>query len=117
MIEVLPPLEKYKYDTWRILPAKYYIDNSVRSWSCIQNVNKHFWHHCRGGSQYLLSVYRLHRIILLSIISLTDLSTTLVDVSFIAPQAHEIVNVTIHREYSLGIVFIFSQGRKDLYHV
>jgi hypothetical protein len=39
MIEVLPPLEKYKYDTWRILSVKFYIDNSVRLWSCIQNVN------------------------------------------------------------------------------
>jgi hypothetical protein len=29
MIEILPPLEKYKYDTWRILPVKCYIDNSV----------------------------------------------------------------------------------------
>jgi hypothetical protein len=29
MIDVLPPLEKYKYDTWRILPVKCYIDNSV----------------------------------------------------------------------------------------
>jgi hypothetical protein len=40
MIEVLPPLEKYKYDTWTILPVKCYIDNSVRLWSCIRNVNK-----------------------------------------------------------------------------
>jgi hypothetical protein len=40
-----------------------------------------------------------------------------VDVSYAAPQAHEIVNVALHREYSPGIVFIFSQGRKDLYHV
>jgi hypothetical protein len=39
MIEILPPLEKYKYDTWRILPVKCYIDNSVRLWSCIRNVN------------------------------------------------------------------------------
>jgi hypothetical protein len=30
MIEILPPLEKYKYDIWRILPVKCYIDNSVR---------------------------------------------------------------------------------------
>jgi hypothetical protein len=29
MIEVLPPLEKYKYDTWRIFLVKCYIDNSV----------------------------------------------------------------------------------------
>jgi hypothetical protein len=32
-----------------------------------------------------------------------------VDVSFAAPQAHGIVNVAFHREYSPGIVFIFSQ--------
>jgi hypothetical protein len=77
MIDILPPLGKYKYDTWRILPVKCYIDNFVRLWSCIRNINKHFWHRCRGGSQYLLSVYRLHEIILTSIISLTDLSATL----------------------------------------
>jgi hypothetical protein len=29
MIEILPPLEKYKYDAWRILPVRCYIDNSV----------------------------------------------------------------------------------------
>jgi hypothetical protein len=40
MIEVLPPLGKYKYDTWRILPVKCYIDNSVRLQRCIRNVNK-----------------------------------------------------------------------------
>jgi hypothetical protein len=40
-----------------------------------------------------------------------------VDIWYAAPQAHGIVNVALHREYSLGIVFIFSQGRKDLYHV
>jgi hypothetical protein len=43
MIEILPPLGKYKYDTWRILPVKYYIDNSVRLRSRIRNVNT--WHH------------------------------------------------------------------------
>jgi hypothetical protein len=77
MIEILPPLGKYKYDTWRILPVKCYIDNSVRLRSYIRNVNKHFWRCCRGGSQYLLYVYRLHGIILTSIISLTDLSAAL----------------------------------------
>jgi predicted nicotinamide N-methyase len=41
----------------------------------------------------------------------------LVDVSYAAPQAHGIVNVALHLEYSPGNVFIFSQGRKDLYHV
>jgi hypothetical protein len=41
----------------------------------------------------------------------------LVDVSYATLQAHGIVNVALQREYSLGIVFIFYQGRKDLYHV
>jgi hypothetical protein len=41
----------------------------------------------------------------------------LVDVSYAAPQAYGIVNVALHREYSLGIIFIFSQWRNDLYHV
>jgi hypothetical protein len=41
----------------------------------------------------------------------------LVDVSYVAPQAYGIVNVELHREYSLGIIFIFSQGRKDLHHI
>jgi hypothetical protein len=40
-----------------------------------------------------------------------------IDVTYVALQAHKIVNVALHWEYSLGIVFIFSQGRKDLYHV
>jgi hypothetical protein len=39
------------------------------------------------------------------------------DVSYAALQVHRIVNVALHREYPLGIVFIFSQGRKYLYHV
>jgi hypothetical protein len=77
MIEILPPLGKYKYDTWKILLVKCYINNFQRLWSSIQNVNKHFWHCCRGGRQYLLSVYRLHRIIVVSIISLADLSASL----------------------------------------
>jgi hypothetical protein len=77
MIEVLPPLGKYKYDTWRILPVKCYINNSVHLQSCIRNVNKHFYHRCQGGSQYLLSVYRLHRVILTSIISIIDLSAAM----------------------------------------
>jgi hypothetical protein len=77
MIEVLSPLRKYKYDTWRILLVKCYINNSMCLWSYIRNVNKHFWHRCQGGSQYLLFVYRLHKIILASIISLADLSASL----------------------------------------
>jgi hypothetical protein len=43
--------------------------------------------------------------------------STPVDVSYAAPQAHEIVNVALHREYSPIVVFIFSQGRNVLYHV
>jgi hypothetical protein len=39
MIEVLPPMGKYKYDTQRIHTVKCYIDNSVRLWSCIRNIN------------------------------------------------------------------------------
>jgi hypothetical protein len=77
MIEILPPLQKYKYDTWIKIPVKCYIDNSVRLRSCIRNVSKHFCHHCWGGSQYLLSIYRLQWIILASIISLRDLSAAL----------------------------------------
>jgi hypothetical protein len=50
MIDILSPFEKYKYDTWRILPVKWYIDNYVRLQSCLRNVNKHFWRHCWGGS-------------------------------------------------------------------
>jgi hypothetical protein len=76
-IEVLPLLGKYKYDTWRILPVKCYIDNSVCLWSYIRNINKHFWCRCKGGSHYLLSIYRLNRIFLVSIISLVDLSASL----------------------------------------
>jgi hypothetical protein len=41
----------------------------------------------------------------------------LVDVLYVAPQVHRIVNVALHQEYSLGIIFIFSHGRTDLYHV
>jgi hypothetical protein len=47
----------------------------------------------------------------------TTAQEMLVDVSYAAPQVHGIVNVAFHQEYSPGIVFIFSQARKDLYHV
>jgi hypothetical protein len=46
--------------------------------------------------------------------SLTDMP---IDVSYAAPQAHGIVNVALHWEYPPGIVFIFSEGMKYLYHV
>jgi hypothetical protein len=72
MIEIPPPLGKYKYDTWRILPVKCYINNYVHLRSYIQNINKHFGRCCRGGCLYLLSIYRLDEIILGSIISLTN---------------------------------------------
>jgi hypothetical protein len=39
MIEVLPPLGIYKYDTYRILLVKCYIDSSVRLRSCIRIFN------------------------------------------------------------------------------
>jgi hypothetical protein len=77
MIEILPPLVEYKYDTWIILPVKCYIDNFVCLRSYIRNVNKHFLRCCRRGSQYLLSIYGLPRTILTSIINLTDLSAAL----------------------------------------
>jgi hypothetical protein len=35
----------------------------------------------------------------------------LVDISYAALQAHGIINVALHQEYSLGIIFIFPQGR------
>jgi hypothetical protein len=40
-----------------------------------------------------------------------------VDVSYVALQVHGFVNVALYREYSPGIIFIFYQGRKILYHV
>jgi hypothetical protein len=43
--------------------------------------------------------------------------STIGDVSYAASQMHGIVNVALHWEYSSGIVFIFFQGRKDIYHV
>jgi hypothetical protein len=39
MIEILPTLGKYKYDIWRILPVKCYIDNSMHLRSYLRNVN------------------------------------------------------------------------------
>jgi hypothetical protein len=46
-----------------------------------------------------------------------EVPKNVVDVLYAAPQVHRIVNVALHQEYSPGIVFIFTQGRKDLYHV
>jgi hypothetical protein len=39
MIELLLPIELNKYDTSMILPVKCYIDNFMRLWNCIRNVN------------------------------------------------------------------------------
>jgi hypothetical protein len=40
-----------------------------------------------------------------------SLSTSMrVEVSYVAPQAHGIVNVALHREYSPGIVLYFPKG-------
>jgi hypothetical protein len=52
MIEVLPPLGKYKYDTWRILPVKCYIDNFVHLRSCIRNINKQQTLHKTGKESH-----------------------------------------------------------------
>jgi hypothetical protein len=48
---------------------------------------------------------------------LATLIEMLVDVPYVTPQVHGIINVALHWEYSLGIIFIFSKGRKDLNHV
>jgi hypothetical protein len=56
MIEVLPPFGKYKYDTWRILPVKCYIDNSVRLRSYISNVNTSSVTRLRRSSSPVLAI-------------------------------------------------------------
>jgi hypothetical protein len=60
-----------------------------------------------GTGRYLCKVYNYHD----SRACDYKGSGILVDVSYAAPQVHEIVNVGIHREYSPGIIFIFSQGK------
>jgi hypothetical protein len=41
IIEILPPLRQYKYDTWRIFLVKCYIDNFImRLWSCLSNISR-----------------------------------------------------------------------------
>jgi hypothetical protein len=42
MIDILPPLGKYKYDTWRILLVKCYIDNSVTAFGSDCNRRTHY---------------------------------------------------------------------------
>jgi hypothetical protein len=97
------------------------VDNLVRLRSCIRNINKHFWHHYQGGSQYLLSVYRLHGIILTSIISLTDLSAVWLFVvvtgkCFVGPKSptidHSFLRFTL-RFISMELLgFLIRQGSK-----
>jgi hypothetical protein len=78
-----------------------YIDNSVCLQSCITNINNHLWCRCREGSQYLLSIYRLHGVILTSIISFTDLSAALwlfvvvTGKCFVGPESP-----TVHHSFS-----------------
>jgi hypothetical protein len=55
MIEMLPPLGKYKCNTRRILSMKCYIDNSVRLWSCIRNINKKFLAQPSDGMKMTMS--------------------------------------------------------------
>jgi hypothetical protein len=67
-----------------------------------------------------LSLFRMeNRVCLSHVVQVTGAAwrATTVDVSYATPHVNEIVNVVLHREYSSGIVFIFSQVRKDLYHV
>jgi hypothetical protein len=47
MIELLLFMGLNKYDTWRTLPVKCYINNFVRLRSCIRNVNNADWHGAR----------------------------------------------------------------------
>jgi hypothetical protein len=49
--------------------------------------------------------------------SLTTMPEILIDVSHAAPQVHGIIKIALHQEYPPDIVFIFSQGMKDLCHV
>jgi hypothetical protein len=57
------------------------------------------------------------QLLLYFLLSVSVPEIIVVDISYAAPQAHGIVNVALHQEYSLGIVFIFSQGRNGLYCV
>jgi hypothetical protein len=55
MIEILPPLGKYKYDTWRIFLVKCCIDNSVHFQSCIRNVNRVHWLYVCRDSKLIIN--------------------------------------------------------------
>jgi hypothetical protein len=60
MIEILPPLGKYKYDTYRILNMKCYIDNSMRLWSCIRNVNNRYGFDKKSARTHCAKLVFLH---------------------------------------------------------
>jgi hypothetical protein len=49
--------------------------------------------------------------------SMHEYTKAFIDVSYAALQAYGIVNVALHQEYSPGVIFILSQGRKYLYYV
>jgi hypothetical protein len=46
MIEILPPIKKYRYDTCRILSVKCYIDNFVCLRICVINVSSIITMYC-----------------------------------------------------------------------
>jgi hypothetical protein len=72
----------------------------MRLQSCIRKVNKHFWRRCQGGSQYILSIYRFHRIIVVSIFCLVDLSASLcLCVVFIGKILFGPKPLTIHHSF------------------
>jgi hypothetical protein len=110
-IDILPPLGKYKYDTWRILSLKCYIDNSVRLRSCIRNVNTHpvFFYQIfilvEGG---VLVPPNLHKLTLVAPPSMRD------DLhSYLLPlllQLFQILSVWLNRVFEEFILFfIFGQ--------
>jgi hypothetical protein len=84
----------------------------------IEDSKKPFYHGC--AVQYtklfaMVNFFQLKMSNRWSDCSFKDLLT--VDILYAAPQAHRIINVALHRVYSPGIIFIFSQARKDFYHV
>jgi hypothetical protein len=61
MIAVLPALGKYKYNTWRKLPVKCYIDNFVCLQSCIRNVNSQHTHEEEESAGSQLEIASCHQ--------------------------------------------------------
>jgi hypothetical protein len=56
MIEILPPMEKYRYDTYRILSVKCYIDNFVCLRICVRNVSSIITMYCISCPSYRIWV-------------------------------------------------------------